>query len=66
MAGPARSATITGSYSRNFSDLSEEEISVLEKKRIVGTFDDRPGLKPPIYYNLDEDPIFNYGREGKK
>jgi hypothetical protein len=46
--------------------LSEEEISLLEKKRIIGTFDDRPGLKPPVYYNLDEDPIFNYGREGKK
>jgi crotonobetainyl-CoA:carnitine CoA-transferase CaiB-like acyl-CoA transferase len=51
---------------KKFMGLSEEEISLLEKKRIIGTFDDRPGLKPPIYYNLDEDPIFNYGREETK
>ncbi len=51
---------------KKFMGLSEEEISLLEKKRIIGTFDDRPGLKPPVYYNLDEDPIFNYGREEKK
>jgi hypothetical protein len=46
--------------------MSEEEIAILEKKKVVGTFDDRPGLKPPVYYNLEEDPIFNYGREVRK
>jgi hypothetical protein len=33
---------------------------------VIGTFDDRPGLKPPVYYNLKEDPIYNYGKEVKK
>lgn len=47
---------------KKFLSLGEEEIAALEKERIIGTFDDRPGLKPPIYYNLDADPIFNYGK----
>jgi crotonobetainyl-CoA:carnitine CoA-transferase CaiB-like acyl-CoA transferase len=51
---------------KKFLEMSEEEITGLEKKKIIGTFDDRPGLKPPVYYNLDADPIFNYGKEGKK
>jgi crotonobetainyl-CoA:carnitine CoA-transferase CaiB-like acyl-CoA transferase len=51
---------------KKFLEMSEEKIAELEKKKVVGTFDDRPGLKPPVYYNLAEDPIFNYGREGKK
>lgn len=46
--------------------LSEEEIRVLEKKKVIGTFDDRPGLKPPVYYDLSKDPIYNYGKEVKK
>ncbi|MGQ9695342.1 MAG: CaiB/BaiF CoA transferase family protein [Thermodesulfobacteriota bacterium] len=48
---------------KKFLGLTEEEIAALEKDRVIGTFDDRPGLKPPIYYNLDADPIFNYGKE---
>jgi len=51
---------------KKFLGMSEEEIQELEKKKIIGTYDDRPGLKPPVYYNLDEDPIYNYGREVKK
>jgi hypothetical protein len=51
---------------KKFLEMSEEEITDLEKKKIIGTFDDRPGLKPPVYHNLDADPIFNYGKEGKK
>jgi crotonobetainyl-CoA:carnitine CoA-transferase CaiB-like acyl-CoA transferase len=51
---------------KKFLGMSEEEIEILEKKKVIGTFDDRPGLKPPVYYNLDADPIFNYGREVKK
>ena len=47
---------------KKFVGLSESELVDLEKKRIIGTYDDRPGLKPPIYYNLNEDPIYNYGK----
>lgn len=48
---------------KKFLGLSEEEIVQLEKKKVIGTFDDRPGLKPPVYYNLKNDPIYNYGKE---
>jgi crotonobetainyl-CoA:carnitine CoA-transferase CaiB-like acyl-CoA transferase len=48
---------------KKFLGMSEEEIEILEKKKVIGTFDDRPGLKPPVYYDLGEDPIFNYGRQ---
>ncbi|HLZ18686.1 MAG TPA: CoA transferase [Smithellaceae bacterium] len=48
---------------KKFLGLSEEEIVQLEKKKVIGTFDDRPGLKPPVYYSLKDDPIYNYGKE---
>ncbi len=48
---------------KKFLGLSEEEVVDLEKQKVIGTFDDRPGLKPPVYYNLDNDPLYNYGRE---
>lgn len=51
---------------KKFLGLSEEEMEDLEKKKVIGTYDDKPGLKPPIYYNLDRDPIYNYGREVAK
>jgi crotonobetainyl-CoA:carnitine CoA-transferase CaiB-like acyl-CoA transferase len=51
---------------KKFLGMSEEDITSLEKKKIIGTFDDRPGLKPPVYYNLDEDSIFHYGRGAEK
>jgi crotonobetainyl-CoA:carnitine CoA-transferase CaiB-like acyl-CoA transferase len=51
---------------KKFLGLSDEEIRNLEKKKVIGTFDDRPGLKPPVYYNLDDDPIYNYGKEVKQ
>jgi len=47
---------------KKFLGLSEEELEDLEKKKVIGTYDDKPGLKPPIYYNLEKDPIYNYGR----
>jgi len=47
---------------KKFLEMSEEKITELEKKKIIGIFDDRPGLKPPVYYNLDADPVYNYGR----
>jgi crotonobetainyl-CoA:carnitine CoA-transferase CaiB-like acyl-CoA transferase len=51
---------------KKFLEMSDDQIAALEKKKVIGTFDDRPGLKPPVYYNLEEDPVFNYGRGGKK
>jgi crotonobetainyl-CoA:carnitine CoA-transferase CaiB-like acyl-CoA transferase len=51
---------------KKFLEMSDEQIAALERKKVIGTFDDRPGLKPPVYYNLEEDPVFNYGRGGKK
>ncbi len=51
---------------KKFLEMPEEKIAELEKKKVVGTFDDRPGLKPPVYYNLDADPVYNYGRGDTK
>jgi len=51
---------------KKFLNLSEEEIADLEKKKVIGTFDDRPGLKPPVYYNLAEGSLYNYGKEVRK
>lgn len=48
---------------KKFLNLTDEQIEDLRKKKVIGTYDDMPGLKPPIYYNLDEDPIYNYGKE---
>ena len=39
---------------------TEEEIKKLEKERVIGYWDDRPGIKPPVYYDIEKDPIFNY------
>lgn len=47
---------------KKFLEMSEEKIAELEKKKVIGTFDDRPGLKPPVYYDLNTDRIYNYGR----
>jgi len=49
-----------------FLGLSERDMEALEEKHVIGSFDDRPGLKPPLYYHLDKDPIYNYGREVKR
>jgi len=51
---------------KKFLGMSEKDIDYLEKKKVIGTYDDRPGLKPPIYYNLADDPIYNYGKEVKQ
>jgi crotonobetainyl-CoA:carnitine CoA-transferase CaiB-like acyl-CoA transferase len=39
---------------------SDEEIHKLEKERVIGNWDDRPGIKPPVYYDISKDPMFNY------
>jgi crotonobetainyl-CoA:carnitine CoA-transferase CaiB-like acyl-CoA transferase len=45
---------------KKFLGLTEAQIKQLEKERVVGYWDFRVGQRPPIYYNLDKDPIFNY------
>ncbi len=40
--------------------LTEAQIKELEKERVVGNWDYRVGQRPPIYYNLAKDKIFNY------
>ncbi|MEM2465604.1 MAG: CoA transferase [Candidatus Bathyarchaeia archaeon] len=40
--------------------LSEEEVKELESKGVIGYWDERPGLVPPSYYDIANDPIFNY------
>ncbi|OPL16835.1 MAG: hypothetical protein AVO39_00750 [delta proteobacterium MLS_D] len=43
--------------------LSESEIRQLEKEYVVGYWDYRVGQRPPVYYNIEKDEIFNYGGE---
>jgi crotonobetainyl-CoA:carnitine CoA-transferase CaiB-like acyl-CoA transferase len=43
--------------------LSEEDILKLEKEQVVGGWDYRVGQRPPVYYNIEEDKLFNYGGE---
>jgi hypothetical protein len=50
---------------KTFFGLSEEEIKKLEKERVIGYWDDRPGIKPPVYYDIESDPVFNYHGDGK-
>jgi len=40
--------------------LSAGEIKELEKERVVGYWDYRVGQRPPVYYDIQKDPIFNY------
>ncbi len=41
--------------------LSVAEIKNLEKERVVGYWDYRVGQRPPVYYDIQKDPVFNYG-----
>lgn len=40
--------------------LKEPEIQKLEKERAVGYWDFRVGQRPPVYYDINNDPLFNY------
>jgi len=40
--------------------LSEEDILELEKKRVIGYWDNRVGTRPPSYVDIENDEIFNY------
>lgn len=41
-------------------NLTETDIQKLEKERAVGYWDFRVGQRPPVYYDIDNDPLFNY------
>ena len=42
--------------------LSESEIRDLEKKGVIGYWDNRVGKRPPSYWDIAKDEMFNYGR----
>lgn len=44
--------------------LSEDDIRKLEEDRVVGYWDYRVGQRPPVYYKIDDDELFNYSGEG--
>jgi len=46
--------------------LSEKEIIDLEKKDVIGYWGNRVGQRPPPYWDLENDPIFNYVDGDKK
>jgi crotonobetainyl-CoA:carnitine CoA-transferase CaiB-like acyl-CoA transferase len=43
--------------------LREDQIKALEAARVVGYWDYRVGQRPPVYYDIENDPIFNYRDE---
>lgn len=43
--------------------LSGKEIEKLRKEEVIGTWDNRVGQKPPPYYDVSKDPMFNYGED---
>jgi len=50
---------------KKFLGLKEEEIKALEKEGVIGNWDYRVGQRPPIYHDIENDPVFNYqGGEG--
>jgi len=40
--------------------LSEDEIKHLEEERVIGYWANRVGQRPPYYYDMGKDSIFNY------
>ena len=42
--------------------LSEAHIQSLEKKGVIGYWDNRVGKRPPSYADMNTDPMFNYKR----
>ena len=46
--------------------LSEEEIQDLENKDVIGYWDNRVGQKPPSYWDIENDPMFNYSDGDKE
>jgi crotonobetainyl-CoA:carnitine CoA-transferase CaiB-like acyl-CoA transferase len=40
--------------------LSVKEIERLQREKVIGTWNNRVGHKPPPYYDVSKDPMFNY------
>jgi crotonobetainyl-CoA:carnitine CoA-transferase CaiB-like acyl-CoA transferase len=51
---------------QNDLNLSKEEIRVLEKKHVIGCWGNSIGHRPPTYYNINDDPVFNFDKDNKK
>jgi crotonobetainyl-CoA:carnitine CoA-transferase CaiB-like acyl-CoA transferase len=69
---PGRLKTLTrpiGYHNRyvlkKFLGLSEEEVQKLERDRVIGYWVNRVGLRPPAYWEADQDRVFNYQGEEK-
>lgn len=43
---------------KNLLGLTSEQIEKLEKEHVIGYWDNRVGLRPPPYYDIDKDPVF--------
>ncbi len=43
---------------KNVLGLSTKEINRLEKEHVIGYWDNRVGLRPPPYYDINKDPVF--------
>jgi crotonobetainyl-CoA:carnitine CoA-transferase CaiB-like acyl-CoA transferase len=46
--------------------LSKREIKELEKEHVIGYWGNRVGQRPPAYYDMEKDPIFNFDKGEKK
>ena len=46
--------------------LSESEIRELEKEGVIGYWDNRVGKRPPHYWDIAKDKIFNYGKDDEE
>jgi CoA:oxalate CoA-transferase len=42
--------------------FSDDKIKELEKDGVIGYWDNRVGKRPPEYWNIEKDEIFNYGK----
>ena len=39
---------------------SDDKLKELEKEKIIGYWANRVGERPPSYYDMENDPVFNY------
>ncbi|MBP1715043.1 MAG: Formyl-CoA transferase, partial [Deltaproteobacteria bacterium] len=46
--------------------LSKAQVKGLEKEHVIGYWGNRVGQKPPAYYDMEKDPVFNFDQGEKK
>jgi hypothetical protein len=46
--------------------LSKNQVKELEREHVIGYWGNRVGQKPPAYYDMENDPIFNFDQGEKK